>query len=198
MSAENDRFREDILVDFATSDVGTVEQRLAQFSCEHPEMASDLETLARDLNAMARTARPELEVVDDGAAKLALSRFARIEARLAVSLQAQERAPFAGFGVPEIKAAATALGVNRSFVIMLRDRVIAVEEFGAGLLSAIAKAIDTHVDGLREYLGMAVAQPNGQMMKSDGKPMASTKRTLEEAMDDAGLDDEQKRRLLSL
>ena len=147
---------------------------------------------------MMRTAPLVLEEIDDGSAKLAPSRFALIEANLGMADGAPERAPFDGFGVLEIKTVAASVGVNRSFVTMLRDRVIAVDELGSALLNLIANAIGTHVDRLREYLSMPVVPPNGQMLKSDGKPTPSTKRTLAEAMEDAGLDDEQKRRLLSI
>lgn len=194
----DDTFRESVLADFVTVDGNITEDRLRDFSKRYPELSEDFTELAQELALMEKAPWPDAFEGDEEAGRNALARFADIEAEFVKRLPERHPVPFAGFSVKDYRAVAASLGVNTSFVQRLRDRLIQVEDFSNGLLEAIAAAVGTNLEAMRDFLAGAPPTPATRMFKADEKPTDAEKQSLQQALDDAGLDEDQKRRLLSL
>lgn len=194
----DDTFRESVLADFVTVDGSITEDRLRDFSKRYPELTKDFTELAQELALMEKTPWPDAFEVDEEAGRNALARFADIEAEIGKRQRGRQAVPFEGFTVKDYRAVAANLGVNTSFVQRLRDRLIEVEDFSNGLLEAIAAAVGTNLEAMKDFLAGVPPAPATRMFKADEKPSYPAKQSLQQALDDSGLDEDQKHRLLSL
>jgi hypothetical protein len=189
--------REDVLTDFAAVEGPVTDERLAAFVGRHPELAEELAELASELKQMEETPWPHV-VVDQGSGAKALGLFAEIEASLVKERHRPSVNPFESLKPPDFRRIATALGANTLFVLRLKDRLIRIEDFTAGLLNEIARAVGTSVELMREHLSGEPHLAAGRMFKADTKPGPVERQSLQQALDDSGLSEDQKRRLLSL
>lgn len=189
--------REDVLTDFAAVEGPITDERLAAFVGRHPDLAEDLTELASELKLMEETPWPDI-VVEQGSGAKALGRFAEIEASLAKERHRPSVNPFESLKPSDFRRIAAALGANTLFVLRLKDRLIRMEDFTAGLLNEIARAVGTSVELMREHLSGEPQLAAGRMFKADTKPGPAERQSLQQALDDSGLSEDQKRRLLSL
>lgn len=189
--------REDVLMDFAVSDHGAIDQRLGAYVRLYPEYAAELTELAEELGSAAWRTEPECAAVDEGKARAALDTFAKIEAALVPTAPAAVD-PFAAHDARSLKGVAKAFGCNMNFLGRLKDRLVRVEDLTAGFVAALAAALDVGTQTLADFLAGPPKVPATASFKSDGKPAATAKQSLADALDGSGLTDEQKHHLRSL
>ena len=190
--------REDVLMDFAVSDDGAIDQRLGAYVHLYPEYAAELTELAEELGSAAWRTEPECAAVDEGKARAALDTFAKIEAGLVPAAPVAAVDPFAAHDARSLKGVAKAFGCNMNFLGRLKDRLVRVEDLTAGFVAALAAALDVGTQTLADFLAGPPKVPAAASFKSDGKPAATAKQSLADALDGSGLTDEQKHHLRSL
>lgn len=106
--------------------------------------------------------------------------------------------PFAMHDVRGLRAVSSVLGCNMNFLGRLKDRMVRTEDLTHGFLAKLAEALGSHVDALSEFLSGPAQVPAGARFKADGKPAATEKQSLAEALDASGMPEDKKRRLLAL
>lgn len=190
--------REDVLMDFAVSEDGAIDHRLGAYVRLYPEYAAELTELAEELGSAAWFTEPDCAAVDEAKARTALDAFARIEAALVPAAPAAAVDPFAAHDARGLKGVAKAFGCNMNFLGRLKDRLVRVEDLTAGFVSALAAALDVGAQTLAGFLAGPPRVPASASFKSDGKPAATEKQSLADALDGSGLTDEQKRHIRSL
>lgn len=106
--------------------------------------------------------------------------------------------PFAAHDVRSLRAVSGAFGCNMNFLARLKDRLVRTEDLSEGFLAALAEALGSRADALARFLAGPAQVPAGARFKADGKPVATEKQSLAEALDASGMPEDRKRRLLAL
>lgn len=108
--------------------------------------------------------------------------------------------PFASLSTEAFRAYAATLGANSIFVIKLRDGRIEPESIfeRPGFCRVAADGLNVPVEALLAHVRAEPSVNARQLHKSDGKPVAATRETFEEAVRNSGLTPEQQRHLLDL
>jgi hypothetical protein len=108
--------------------------------------------------------------------------------------------PLSGLSRDDFRSFASRLGVNSTFAIKLRDRLIDPETIIArpGFCEAAADAARAPLDVMVAHFRAPSAISAQAHYKAEGKPGVTAKESFEDAVRRSGLTEEQQRRLLSL
>lgn len=108
--------------------------------------------------------------------------------------------PLSGLSRDDFRGFASRLGVNSTFAIKLRDRLIEPETImnRPGFCQAAADAALVPLDVMVAHLRAPSAISAQAHYKAEGKPGVTAKESFEDAVRRSGLTEEQQRRLLNL
>lgn len=183
---------------------------LDEFVRRYPEHADALTEFAVELALEPDRAEEEEEVAVladavSPAVSRAISHFHNFSFKLEQAAPGGTAAasvsnPLSGLGRDDFRGFASRLGVNSTFAIKLRDRLIDPETIIArpGFCQAVADAAHVPLDVMVAHLRAPSAISAQSLYKADGKPGVSAKESFEDAVRRSGLTEEQQRRLLSL
>ncbi|MCB4824504.1 hypothetical protein [Roseicella aerolata] len=107
--------------------------------------------------------------------------------------------PFAGMDRQAFGATARRLGIPRDLLAGFRDRQIELDTVPPAFMARLCDDLPRPVPvaAMRAHLSAEPRLSGAMMFRADGKPAASGRKTFEEAARDAGMPEEEVRRLLS-
>lgn len=107
--------------------------------------------------------------------------------------------PFAGLSREEMRGVMADLKANAAFIMKLRDRTIFADTLTDGFIRRVGEILGKPLEQMVMHFQAAqTVSPLRQSFKADDKPVAGAKQTLEEALQNSGLTQEQQAYLRSL
>ncbi|HSI14265.1 MAG TPA: hypothetical protein VK961_19605, partial [Chthoniobacter sp.] len=190
---------DDVLCAFAQAKAVPDVQLLEEYTRKYPAYADALTEFAVDLlidDALAD--EPTVESDDDATVSPAVARamsffenaLYEIETKsVSSAANAQARNIFANFDRSQIRAVATGLRANNTFVIKLRERSIRPETIASrtGFCQEVANVVHEPLDVVIAHFRGPQEFARAQHFKSVGKPALATQESFEEAVRSSGL-----------
>lgn len=181
-------------------------RRLPQYARELTDFAIDLVVVGMADEDDSFVVVEDEPLSAEAASALSVFQNALFNAR---NEAASAQAPTGGVGVPPnpfarldrggVKALADGLQASKAFVVKLRDRIIIAETMTEGFMRRVAELLQEPFEQLAlHFRAQEVVLPTRQNFKADDKPVAGGKQTFEEALQTAGLNEEQQAYLRSL
>lgn len=106
--------------------------------------------------------------------------------------------PFADLNATQLKAVADKVGVNKLFLVRLRDRGIDIATIPARFIERAAAALGVTVDSLKSYLGGSPCMASDLSFRSDVKPVATEQISFAKALESSQLSAQQQTEMRSL
>ena len=187
-------------------DARTLEEyvrRYPQHADELTEFAVEL-ALEPDADDVDETDHPAMDAAISPAVSRALSHFQNVAFELEKGSGAgaayAATNPFAALDRTEFRGFSSKLGVNNTFAMKLRDRLIQPETIVSrtGFCQTVAEGLGEPMDVMVAHFQAAPSMPTGAHYKADGKPAVMKRETFEEAVRNSGLTVEQQQLLLGL
>ena len=179
--------RDEVLNAFAVeADIGS--ETLKRYLSAYPEFAADLVDLSRELAKSWPDDEEPFSPDDEASIEAGMGHY-RARSNPGGSLSATSAEIFA--------AAARALGLPRQVMAAFRQRRVDVLSVPNRFLKALASALQTTTEHLRDFLDQPPLMQAGRSNKSDFKPMAPEKVTFERLLADAGVSAERRAELLT-
>jgi hypothetical protein len=211
MMTESNKPLSDVLYAFALAMPVPDARTLDEFVRRYPEHADALTEFAVELALEPDRAEEEEEETAPStdavspAVSRAISHFHNVAFELEQTAGGGTAAaavtnPLSGLSRDEFRDFASRLGVNSTFAIKLRDRLIEPDSIFArpGFYNAAADAARVPLDVMMAHLRAPSAISARAYYKAGGKPGVTAKESFEDAVRRSGLTEEQQRRLLSL
>lgn len=174
--------REDILFAFAVESERT-RATLDRYLNAYPEFANDLIDLSNEIRLTNSSVQNSTEVVDDAGCESAWASFkASGGAQLNPFVHLKGR-PFVEF--------CNSLGLPRSIVTALRDRLVEPNTIPEKLVAAMAALADSTTDAVIRYLALPPTTAASMEFKSDQKPTNGHRVTFRQLIQNTELTDSQ-------
>lgn len=210
MMTESNKPLSDVLYALALAMPAPDARTLDDFVRRYPEHAEALTEFAVELALELDRAEDEdgggaaeAETVSPAVSR-AISHFHNVAFELEKAADGTAAAvvtnPLSGLSRDDFRGFASRLGVNSTFAIKLRDRLIDPEHVigRPGFCQAAADAARVPVDVMAAHFRAPPAISAQAHYKADGKPGVTAQESFEDAVRRSGLTEEQQRRLLSL
>lgn len=179
---------ESVLDEFAVeSESGRVV--LERYLRLYPEYATELVDLSRELNCEAYEDTTPLSAVDQMMIDAAWSKHAAAAPTALAD-------PFASLTVEAWRTVAQRLGVPRQVVTALRERRVSLASIPRLFLQRLAAAMNSSIPQLESAWGLTYPC-EARSYKADCKPATGEQVTLEQVLIDAGVQAEERARLLA-
>jgi hypothetical protein len=111
---------------------------------------------------------------------------------------AQPASPFSGLNPAQLKQKTEVLGINKLFLVRLRDRGIDLATIPSRFIESIATAFGSPVESVRDYLASPPSIDSSLSFRSDVKPAATEQVSFTTAIETSQLTVEQKAKLKAL
>lgn len=182
---------------------------LDEFTRRYPEFADALTEFAIEIVQesadLGQAGEPVADITTvSPAVSRAISKFQNaLHARYSAEASTVQRSvavenPFTGLSREAFRALAQDLHVNSVFLCKLRDRQISPKTMTEGFRRFVAEKMNLGVDVLTAFLAGGAPRLEMQFFKADGKPEAGPQQSLEDAVRNSDMNEEQQEFLLSL
>lgn len=190
-------------------DPGTLDalvRRLPQYARELTDFAIDLVIVGMAEEDDTFVVAEDEALSAEAASALSVFQNALFNARKDAALVEAPRGdagvapnPFARLDRAGVRAVADGLRASKTFVLKLRDRIILADTMTEGFMRRVAEVLgEPFAQVASHFRAQQVVMPGKQSFKADDKPVVGGKQTFEEALQTAGLDEEQQAYLRSL
>jgi hypothetical protein len=162
---------------------------LARYLQTYPEFAADLVDLAHELNFSASLGPSDAPLEEDAGAQAAWLQYAAVKPTFVLSEPAQSL--FDTIKGETFVALADALGVPRSVLVALRDRLVEPASIPHAFIRRFASAMNRTVDVVQQYLSLPPMASAAVNFKADQKPAVQNQITFKALLEQTNLTEEQ-------
>ena len=151
-------------------------ETLDRYLNEYPELAEDLVELSREMLSEKKSPpvtklRPEDQAL-----------IAKAWQRFQAGIAGADLDPFGALTIPQQREIATSLGISRSTLSAIRDRVVLESTIPRAFLSKLASQIKSSFEDLSRFLATPPTIQQAHSYKADEKPQISPQIAFEELL----------------
>lgn len=163
---------------------------LARYLKAYPQFAADLVDLAHELDLSASFGPSDAPLEDEAKAQAAWLQYAAVRPTAVASAAAQGL--FDPIKGKAFVALVNALGVPRSVLVALRDRLVAPSSIPDAFVRRLASAMNSTADVVQRYLSLPPMASAAVNFKADQKPAVQNQVTFKDLLDSTDLTEEQR------
>ncbi|MEX2170731.1 MAG: hypothetical protein WD851_15550 [Pirellulales bacterium] len=189
----DERLKEDVLYAFAVEpqhDQKTLEHYIQQ----HPEFTEDLIELSFELRLSATLGLSEVAAEADARSEHAWQEFVACAPAKANAERSSN--PFARFRGEAFATLSNSMGMPRSLLTALRDRLPEPSSIPDRTIRRLADALASSVEAVRDYLTQPPAIISTAQFKADKKPSQQGRVSFKELVEKTEMSDEERKILL--
>lgn len=162
---------------------------LARYLKAYPQFAADLVDLAHELNLSVSLGPSDAPLEDDANAQAAWLQYAAVRPTVVASEAAQGL--FDTIKGKTFVSLADALGVPRSVLVALRDRLVEPSSIPHAFIRRFASAMNSTVEVVQQYLSLPPMASAAVNFKADQKPAVQNRITFKTLLEQTNLTEEQ-------